>query len=226
VGEYWSSDLNDLRFYLEKTHECMHLFDAPLQHNLHAASRDRHYDLRRIFDHTLVKDKPWLAVTLVDNHDTQPCQALERWVDWWFKPLAYALILLRQEGYPCVFYPDLYGAAYHDKGMDISLLPVHKLPEMMQARALFAYGPQRDYFDHHRTIGWTRAGDATQPDSGMAVLLTNGEATSKHMEIGVQHAGKQFVDYLGNCPGTVAVDADGWGEFRVSRESVSVWVAE
>ncbi|MDI8752022.1 hypothetical protein MJH54_31455, partial [Salmonella enterica subsp. enterica serovar Montevideo] len=41
------------------------------------------------------------------NHDTQPLQALEAPVEPWFKPLAYALILLRENGVPSVFYPDL-----------------------------------------------------------------------------------------------------------------------
>ena len=36
-------------------------------------------------------------------------QALCSWVQEWFKPLAYALILLRRDGYPCVFYGDYYG---------------------------------------------------------------------------------------------------------------------
>jgi hypothetical protein len=40
------------------------------------------------------------AVTLVDNHDTQPLQALEAPVEDWFKPIAYAFILLRKDGYP------------------------------------------------------------------------------------------------------------------------------
>ncbi|MDI5424960.1 hypothetical protein MJM99_34645, partial [Salmonella enterica subsp. enterica serovar Kentucky] len=37
-------------------------------------------------------------------------------VEPWFKPLAYALILLRENGVPSVFYPDLYGASYEDSG--------------------------------------------------------------------------------------------------------------
>lgn len=39
----------------------------------------------------------------MDNHDTQPGQALQSFVDEWFKQSAYAIILLREEGYPCVF---------------------------------------------------------------------------------------------------------------------------
>ena len=55
---------------------------------------------------------PEHAVTIVDNHDTQLGQALEAAVEPWFKPLAYALILLREQGVPCIFYPYLYGAQY------------------------------------------------------------------------------------------------------------------
>ena len=52
-------------------------------------------------------------MTLVENHDTQPMQALESPVADWFKPLAYSIILMRAEGYP-IFYPDYYGANYSD----------------------------------------------------------------------------------------------------------------
>ena len=47
-----------------------------------------------------------------------PLQALESVVEPWFKPLAYAFILLRREGYPCLFLPDYEGARYRDRGRD------------------------------------------------------------------------------------------------------------
>ena len=65
--------------------------------------------MARILDNTLVKEMPQLAVTFVDNHDTEPGQALFSWIQEWFKPLAYSLILLRKDGLPCVFYGDFYG---------------------------------------------------------------------------------------------------------------------
>ena len=49
------------------------------------------------------------VVTFVDNHDSQPNESLESWVEDWFKQSAYALILLREDGYPCVFYGDYFG---------------------------------------------------------------------------------------------------------------------
>ena len=61
------------------------------------------------FNDSLVEIKPDKAVTFVDNHDTQRGQALESTVQEWFKPAAYALILLRDQGLPCVFYGDYYG---------------------------------------------------------------------------------------------------------------------
>lgn len=180
--------------------------------------------MRGLLNSTLMQQQPALAVTLVDNHDTQPCQALESWVDYWFKPIAYAVILLRAEGYPCLFYADWYGASHEDKGQRITLVPVEGLRELVRARQRFAYGVQRDWFDHFNTIGWTREGDDAHPGSGCAVLVSDGKAGSKWMEVGRRHAGRVFVDTLGNTPGTVTINADGWGEFYCPGGGVSVWV--
>lgn len=76
VGEYWSYDLNTLAWYAGNSAGKLNLFDAPLHHNFHLASRaGGHYDMSRILDGTLMKKMPLLAVTLVENHDTQPLQA-------------------------------------------------------------------------------------------------------------------------------------------------------
>lgn len=228
VGEYWSPDINILKYYIEKTEGCMSLFDAPLQNNFYNASRtpDGGFDMRTILDNSLMKERPTFAVTLVDNHDTQPCQALEHWVDWWFKPLAYSLILLRQEGYPCVFYPDLYGAQYNDKNLNINIEPVDKIEQILMARKKFAYGEQLDYFDDKNTIGWIREGDDKHKDSGMAVILTNGPDASKQMKLGEKYAGLTFIDFLGNVDAQVEIDDKGFGLFKVKGGSVSIWVVK
>ena len=54
--------------------------------------------MRNILKGTVVANHPTLAVTLVENHDSQPGQSLESVVSPWFKPLAYAFILTRAEG--------------------------------------------------------------------------------------------------------------------------------
>ena len=233
VGEYWApGELPLLQKYIDATEGKMSLFDASLHHNLHNASMaGNNYDMRTIFDNTLTAANPALSVTVVDNHDTQPLQALEAPVEQWFKPIAYALILLRQEGYPCIFYPDLYGAHYTDKGKDgqdheIFLDKCENIEALLMARKDYAFGIQRDYFDHGNCIGWTREGLDENKGSGCAVLMTNGDDGFKSMEVGIRFAGKTFTDMLGKHPGEVLINEDGWGEFHVNAGSVSVWVME
>ena len=119
VGEYWSGVSEALEHFIKVTDGNIMLFDVNLHYNFARAGEDgKHFDLSTIFNNTLVKDHPALAVTLVSNHDTQPLQSLESVVEAWFKPLAYAMILLRKDGYPCVFAADYYGAHYKDTGKD------------------------------------------------------------------------------------------------------------
>ncbi len=231
VGEYWApGNLPLLLKYIEVTDGRMSLFDAALHHNFHQASLSgKDYDLTKIFENSLVGVRPDLAVTVVDNHDTQPLQALEAPVEPWFKPIAYALILLREQGYPCVFYPDIYGATYTDKGRDgndyeIFLPGCENIDKLLEARKDKAYGLQRDYFDHGNCIGWTREGVDEMPSSGCAVLLSNGDAGFKRMEMGDRNKGKVFVDMLKKVKGTVKVDNDGWAEFTCLPGTVSVWI--
>lgn len=107
VAEYWHPDIDALKSYLDLVDKQLMLFDVALHHRFHDASKQGgDFDMRTIFDGSLLSAVPDHAVTLVDNHDTQPLQ-LEAPVEPRFKPLAYAIILLREEGVPCVFYPDL-----------------------------------------------------------------------------------------------------------------------
>ncbi|WP_412729419.1 alpha-amylase [Geobacillus stearothermophilus] len=220
VGEYWSYDINKLHNYIMKTNGTMSLFDAPLHNKFYTASKSGGaFDMRTLMTNTLMKDQPTLAVTFVDNHDTEPGQALQSWVDPWFKPLAYAFILTRQEGYPCVFYGDYYGIPQYN----IPSLK-SKIDPLLIARRDYAYGTQHDYLDHSDIIGWTREGVTEKPGSGLAALITDGPEGSKWMYVGKQHAGKVFYDLTGNRSDTVTINSDGWGEFKVNGGSVSVWV--
>lgn len=183
--------------------------------------------MRTILDNTLMKHLPLFAVTFVDNHDSQPLQALESVVEPWFKPLAYALILLRAEGYPCVFYADYYGAHYRDKGRDGNDYEIwmdsHQwiIDRLLFARQHFAYGPQYDYFDHVDVIGWTRLGSHNHPGA-MAVLMSDGPGGSKWMEVGKPNT--LFYDITEHIKDPVQTNEHGWGEFRCNGGSVSVWV--
>ncbi len=222
VGEYWNQTLSALLYFLDKTAHSMCLFDVPLHYNLHRASQSNgEFDLRKLFEGTLVKERPKRAVTLVDNHDTQPGQALQSWVAGWFKLHAYALILLREEGLPCVFYGDLYGIAHS------GIAPVgKKLEQLLRVRCDFAYGEQIEYFHNPDIVGFTRLGDAEHAHSGLAVVLTDREGGSLRMCMGASFIGKTLVDCLGNCQDKVVVEPDGCAYFPVSGGSVSVYVDE
>lgn len=231
VGEYWAPGLLPLMLdYIDATDGCMSLFDASLHHNFHIASKEGgNYDLRKIFDETLVSARPDLAVTVVANHDTQPMQQLEAPVEPWFKPLAYALILLREAGYPCVFYPDLFGASYWDKGNDgndyeVFMNKVDGIEELIKARKENAYGMQRDYFEDAHCVGWTREGDGH--NKGCAVVMSNKDQYENPMEIGTAYAGQFFIDLLGRFDHKIEIDENGWGNFTCPAGNVSVWAPE
>ena len=217
VGEYWSADISKLHKYIEETEGQISLFDVPLHYNFYYASLDENYDLSKILDHTLMKENPSKAVTFVDNHDTQPGQSLQSFINNWFKLPAYSIILLRNEGYPCVFYGDMYGIP-HD-----NVLATEKLDILLKLRKEKAYGTQTDYLDNPNYIGWTREGDEEHPDSGLAVVISNAGDGEKRMYIGKKFAGKLFVDILENCEDEVFIDDEGFGNFKVRGKSVSVW---
>ncbi|TKC10869.1 alpha-amylase [Pedobacter polaris] len=226
VAENWNIEsVEELEKYIEITGGKTQLFDSLLHHNFYLASKaGKEYDLNCIFENTLAHRNPLLAVTFVDNHDSQPMQALESFIEYWFRPLAYAMILLREAGIPCVFYTDVYGAAYEDNGQKVELVHLAELPQLLKVRQSFAYGSQIDYLDHNNCIGWTRAGDDEHPNSGIAVLMSNGNEGFKEMEIGKHFAGKTFVDILERRGEEVVISEEGLGEFYCEAGSVSVWV--
>ncbi len=227
VGEYWSGESDALEHFITVTEGNMMLFDVVLHYNFAAASRQgTDYDLRSIFDSTLVAEHPSLAVTLVSNHDSQPLQSLESVVEGWFKPLAYALILLRRDGYPCVFAADYYGAHYTDRGSDGNeheiWMESHRwlIDRFLHARKTSSYGDQYDYLDHATCIGWTRLGSEAAP-GGMAVILSSGDDGTKRMQA---VPNTTYTDCTEHIADLVTTDDSGWGEFRCNAGSVSVWV--
>lgn len=220
VGEYWNGDVRRLLNYIDVTQGALSLFDVPLHFRFRdAADAGGSFDMRTIFDNTLVKERPLLCVPFVDNHDTQPDQSLESWVQDWFKPLAYALILLRADGYPCVFYGDYYGIPTH--GISAKK---EWLQSMIRVREKYAYGAQHDYFDDPHIVGWTREGENDHENSGIAVIMSNEVSGAKRMYIGNHFAGRSFYDMLGNRQEHITVGEDGHAEFWTNDGSVSVWV--
>jgi alpha-amylase len=215
VGEHFTGDPATLDVFLEQTGRRMSLFDFPLFFQFRAISHGNgQIDMRSLVTNTLVTRSPVQSVTFVDNHDT--FRTPEESVADWFKPLAYAFILLREQGYPCVFYGDCVdvpGRASHRAAVN----------GLLALRRDVAYGPQRDYFDHENVVGWTRLGDDDHP-LAMAVVMSDGPGGTKTMF--VDRPGARFRDATSAVGDVVTVGADGNGAFRCNDQSVSVWVQE
>jgi alpha-amylase len=154
------------------------------------------------------------------NHDTQPGQTMATKIEGFFKPLAYALILLRDAGYPCVFYGDLYGM----KG-ETPEPPAcgGKLADMILARKLFAYGQQDEYFDKPNCIGFVRRG-TKEHLAGLACVMSNAGPGEIRMCVGDMHKGQKWTDLLAWEKGEVVIDEEGFGVFKCPGLSLAIWV--
>lgn len=220
VGEYWVGDHGMLQDYIDRTSASIDLFDVPLHYNFYEASTsESNYDMRQIFDNSVVSTNPTIAVTFVDNHDTQLGQSLQSWIEPWFRQHAYAITLLRKDGYPSVFWGDLYGIG--DKSQYSGM--GEGLTRLLELRRDYAYGEQDDYYKDSHTIGFVRKGDGEHPGR-LAVVMTNGDKDTLSMFVGHDQAGKRYVDKLGNNDLEVVIKDDGYGDFYVSPGSVSAYV--
>lgn len=175
---------------------------------------------RRKFNHDRSFYHSLSMQSLVMNHDTQPTQSLELPISEWFKPLAHALILLREQSYPCVWYGDIYGIKGEEEYAPSCGGVLHRFT---LARKLYAYGQQVDYFDHPTCIGWVRYVTHDR-HAGMAVLMSSDDADHKRMHVGDMHAGEEWTDVLGWSKKPVVIGKDGYGDFTAGQCSVSVWV--
>jgi len=228
VGEYWKDNAEPINAYLDVMEHSLSLFDVPLHYHFFEASRQKAaYDLRFIFKNTLSELNLLKAVSFVGNHDTQRLQSLESTVEDWFRPLAYAMILLSENSYPCVFYPDLFGAEYVDTDLTgvevkVTMPKVEILPKLLQARQKFGYGEQINYFDDANCIAWVRTGTDRRP--GCVVVISNSTEAHKEIELGPENADCRFTDFLEIRNEEIVLDQDGKGIFPVNASSVSIWV--
>ena len=212
VGEYWSGDIQELKAYLVKVSYSMLLFDVPLHFHLYDASRsyDR-YDMSKILDGTLTQEEPQSAVAFVDNHDTQPGQALQSWVEDWFKVHAYALILLRDSVCPCVFYGDHAGIPKDGKAK------VSFLNEMVWIRKhLLDPETIEDRFDDPHCIGW-----CVQSEHPIVVVMTNGWAGVKEFKLTQT---SEMVD-ITDPSNRISLE-DGKGKFLCKDGKCSIYISK
>lgn len=220
VGEYWENNQGNLIEYIDGTSSNIDLFDVTFHYKLFEAStQGENFDLRTLFDNSVESQRRMNSVTFVDNHDSQLGQSLSSWVDDWFRQIAYALVLLTKDGYPCVFWGDLFGIG---DGSDYSGMR-DRLDPLMELRRDYAYGEENSYLQSENTIGFTRMGDENHPGR-LAVAISNHEADTIRMFVGEDQAGKVYRDKLGNNDAEITIGDDGYGDFYVSPGSVSCWI--
>lgn len=238
VGEIWSGEAARILKWLDVVQHPegpqVYAYDSPLLYNFSRISEDvrtrsKNTDLRTILRNSLVQRRPEAAVTLVTNHDTQPGQTCYTPMHPKLKPLFYAFILLRQKGYPCIFWGDLFGTQGPQAEKPACLVPDERakggkrslLPDLMMSRKLFAYGEQKDYWDSPTCIGWTRAG--VKERAGCAVVLNIAPRSAfKKMQIGRPE--EVWTDVLGLVKEAVKIDKSGCGTFPCKGLAVSVFV--
>jgi len=214
VAEFWSADVKLVLAFMKQLSAPIALFDVPLHENFHNASiLGPDFDLRHIMRDSLVQVRPRDAVTFVENHDTVLGQSLESPVAKTFKAIAYAIILLRSEGYPCVYHGDLYGPD-----------AIPELPVLMKARAKFAYGSCKDALkksNDPNVVAFARSGTKTRP--GCVVVLSNGTTShTVNISVGSTHAESTWMDLLHRAPDTPILKS-GVGAFLASP-GVAVFV--
>lgn len=185
VGEIWTNETPRITKWLDAVGQSTYAYDSPLLYNFSRISEDvrtgsPNADLRTVVSDSLLSTRPENAVTLVTNHDTQPGQTSYTPMLAELKPLWYAFILLRLEGYPCVFWGDLHGTHGPRAERPGCLVDDGRggmrsvLPDLMLARRLFAYGEQKDYWDAQSCIAFTRAGQEGARSSGCVTIMSIG----------------------------------------------------
>ena len=213
VSEAWFRNLTDLNNYAASTGGRTSLFDVPLHYIFNDMSNGNGtWDMRGLQFAGFTEANGALSVSFVDNHDTdQSGGALYSPVSN-LKMLAYAYILTREKGYPCVFYRDYY---------EYGLGP--QIKQLIAIRKANAYGAANEYtsVDDTNVYAYSRAGDATH--KGLLELL-NDDGASASKGITTPFANATLTDATGNNAGIVTTNASGYGVFPVGARSYAVWV--
>jgi len=255
VAEYISETTGPLHDYLAQVSargdypQDISLFDFPLRFKFHRASRAGDtFDLRELGRDTLLAEQPGKAVTFVENHDYQYGREWESHVLEWFKPLAYAYILLRAGGYPCIFHADYYGIDPRLDGRGQAPGQAY-LQLLLTLRKHFALGEER-YYDDRNLAGWVRLGE-TGSARALAVVVNNASVGVQSVWMDTGRRNRRFA-HLATLKGApqrsdtsagfqvlhgaypayadnaeaLLTSSDGWAHFPSDAGSVAIWLED
>ena len=210
VSEAWFGNIDNMRAYAKATGRRTRLFDVPLHYAFTAMSQGNGtYDMRGLAGVGLANMDPSLAVTFVDNHDTDaPSGALRSPVEN-FKDHAYAYILTREGTVPMLYYRDLYEYGHQDA-----------VKALLTLRSEHAFGAGHESAaSDANTYVYVRDGDAAH--SGLLLVLSDGPKTTKR--IATPWKNKRLVDGTANHTAVVLTDGSGMAEVPVEARSYAVW---
>ena len=218
VGESWEENEDSLIDYLEQVgNQDLTVFDFALRSKF-IKLRDGNLDLRWLGGAGLVNKAGYedRAVTFVDSHDTNRDNEDKSMSKR--KCQAYAYILTREHGIPCVFWKDYYVWGLKDK-----------LNKLIAARQKFAYGPGYETnTNDYNTYSYIREGSSEVPNSGLVMMITQSEDEGViTKEINSCQPNTTFYDYTGNISSEVRTDDHGVGKFKVqanASQGWSIWV--
>ena len=253
VGEYIAGQTSTLHSYLTEISTAgeypqdISLFDFPLRFLFGNASwQGESFDLGALNYNTLMAEQPAKAVTFVENHDYQFGRELNSHVQEWFKPLAYAFILLRDKGYPCVFFPDYYGSHNKDNKDGHQGQPSGReyLDLLLKLRKQFALGEERFYADRN-IAGWVRMGGVPGAKGAMAVAINNSYDAVKAIRMNTGRFNKRFYhlatiklkddkflvtqhryDVYGDKAESLWTDQHGWADFLADGSTAAIWIED
>ena len=190
-------------------------------------------------------EQPTKAVTFVENHDYEYGRSTDSHVPTWIKPLAYSFILLRKHGYPCIFWPDLYGSCDNSchKGYPSGW---EYLELLLKLRKQFALG-EENFYSGQNVAGWVRLGGVAGAKGAMAVVISTAAQgiSAVRMETGrfnrrFYHfatikansdasaflVAKFHYDVYGDKADGLCTDGSGFADFLAEGGTVSIWIED
>ena len=257
IGEYYTEDRwisDELKQLINRVNNIgefpqkLSFFDFQLRNKFRDASYNKgYYNLAEFNRNTLQSQYPMHAVTFVENHDQQYGRNPDSHVKEWIKPLAYAYILLRENGYPCVFFADYYGSeknGYHIGQPEGR----YYIDLLLKLRKDYALGDER----YHETwdgqnvtaAGWVRMGFVDGAKGAMAVVI-NTSNTVKPVRMNTGRFNRKFYHYAtikyvdpdnsflivkgaylqyGDKCIDIWTDSNGYADFLADGETVAIWL--
>ena len=223
VGECWAGDdyidgwLDDVNCWALNR---VGAFDFPLRYRLKDLCDSYGFSLRRLAEGgVLMKDRPFEAVTFVDNHDFRGGTTPGIMND---KLLAYAFILTH-EGYPCVYWQDYVAWGLGKPGRPDGIAALVRAHEDHAGGATKVLHADDDLYIMQRS--------GIDAQKGLVFVLNNRGDAWNGAWAGTQWNDRKFVPVAwsgrdGRVPEERKTQGDGRGEFSAPPRGYAVYVPQ